>query len=87
MAKKDLTNITVLDPLANCSVFDDFACAGCGSHNGTLEAIGRSGRFWVICDECGLQRAQIKGREVFGLIRERRAAMLRREHGLSPPAA
>jgi hypothetical protein len=89
MARKDMTNVTVLDPLANRLVLDGFACAGCGSYNGKLEAIGRSGRFWVVCAECGLNRAQIKGREVFALIRERRAAMprLRREHGLLPPAA
>jgi hypothetical protein len=54
MARKDMTNVTVLDPLANRVVLDEFPCAGCGSHKGKLEAIGRSGRFWVICAECGL---------------------------------
>ena len=46
MARKDMTNVTVLDPLADRVVLDDFACPRCGSYKGTLEAIGRSG--WLV---------------------------------------
>jgi hypothetical protein len=71
------SNVVALDSLANLPARSETACGFCGSHQGTLKPIGRSGKFWLIC-ECGWN-THLSRWGVYGLIRERRAAAHRRD--------